>query len=842
MSEQFNFKWCQKIQRYKIKDPFLRMVAEKYESEIPWEKIVRDENTLNTYLLDNMLPELRERVTYNDEVNIPKKSFFVSYNNINPEEQIELMDYASNDDNFRQAMVCLDDRCLYGDEECEYAWENYTQEQWDENCLEDAAFQLQFVINRYKSKAYFVWVDLLSEMYPTNPAFQLLVLRPVFTQFGFASRRLISPPEKGIVKWLFQRIKQLKLSPKENIGKEYNYRVVNGLDGKLTNGWQHIPYGVSNISKLTSAANGGGWCISGHQMASIYLKESEFYILRINNKPKIAIRRLIDSEKIIEIQGVQNSPSREFFSDISFFLRTMSFELANNSEGHHYFYLWAGMLPDYDRYVSLELNEHEKDTNWWQLRTQRWPFAWQYVPEEIKEICRPESTLLLTNVFYLGLPLEIRKESGIELTINDYEYIIRKNPSMYKTIGIQDENILINACVEGTLVRMFSNDITLKEFGDLPAEIRKEERILEQLKKEVPKSFEKQVSRRGSNRKDRAQGKQMEEVIGFAENEPPEITALRALEMIVKNESSDFSDLIFSKEIRLHPEFKEIREKAWIKAVEANPTFYFAFPSDLINRRIWEPQTDVKNQKMLEKWITLIESRPWKLESDKVPKAVKYHEALLRAYLKGWSAIIVKNPSRIWKKINSFQRAYCSYAALRNFYLFSQLSDSLKNNMKRFSASSDRMKAIPTYQLAMLYAASRNGTLSKFLQSKKISPIFPRIQNQGDNDAQRQLIKHYFYSNQTAANAILREQPTFNSFFFNDLDPSTTFQRRIRNGDRLLLEINEREDRFSIGEEVEGFEKLDSSGTEAKGLYGMVEGETVIILGNNVKIIEILKF
>jgi hypothetical protein len=57
-----------------------------------------------------------------------------------------------------------------------------------------------------------------------------------------------------------------------------------------------------------------------------------------------------------------------------------------------------------------------------------------------------------------------------------------------------------------------------------------------------------------------------------------------------------------------------------------------------------------------------------------------------------------------------------------------------------------------------------------------------------------------------------------------------------------LLEINEREDRFSIGEEVEGFEKLDPSGSEAKGLYGMVEGDTVIILGNTVKIVKILKF
>jgi len=840
MSDELNYKWCQKIYRYKIKDPFLKLVVEKYENEIPWDINVRDEKTLNSYLLDTMLPELRKRVTYNDEVNIPKKSFFVSWADIDPRTQIEQMEYAS--DEVLEANCWLSDIELYGDDEYDDNWDRCTFEEWEQECLEMAAFKLQFVLNRYKSEAYLKWLDVLSEIYPKNPAFQLLVLRPVFTQFGYASRRLITPPEKDILKWLFQRIKQDKLSPKENIGKEYNYRVVNGLEGKMTNGWQHIPSGDQNISKLTSAANGGGWCISGYQMASHYLKECEFYILRINNKPKIAIRRSMDSEKIVEIQGVQNYPSKEFFSDISFFLQTMSFELVAENDNDPFFYGWSRMLPDYNMQVRMELHEHEKDTNWWDTRIQRWPFAWQFIPEEFKQICRPNSSVLLSNMFYLSLPLEIRNGSGIELSIKDYENIILKNPSVYKTIAIKNEPILINACVQGTLSRMINNDITLKEFGELPNEIRQHENILEQLKRTIPKSFEKSVSRRGRTGKERLQEGQMNEIIQFSENEALEITILRAIEMIVKHKSSDFSDLIFSKEIRLHPKFKEIREKAWVKAVETNPTFYFALPRDLINRRIWEPQTNVKNQIMLEKWIALIESKPWQLESDKVPKAVRHHEALLRAYLKGWSAILVKNPSRFWKKINGFQRVYCSYAAFRNFWLFNQLSDSLRKNMKRLSEASDRMKAIPTYQLAMLCAASRNGTLSKLIQSKKISPLFPRISFQGDHDAQRQLIQFYLFGNQTNANSILRQQPTFNSFFFNDLDPMVPFQRRIRNGDRLLLEIDGTKEKISIGQEVEGFNMLSPSGPEAKGLYGKVEGDTLIILCNSLKVIEILKF
>jgi hypothetical protein len=35
--------WPQKIDRFKITDPTLRYLASKYETEIPWQKSVKDE-------------------------------------------------------------------------------------------------------------------------------------------------------------------------------------------------------------------------------------------------------------------------------------------------------------------------------------------------------------------------------------------------------------------------------------------------------------------------------------------------------------------------------------------------------------------------------------------------------------------------------------------------------------------------------------------------------------------------------------------------------------------------------------------------------------------------------
>jgi hypothetical protein len=62
MSDELNNKWHQQILQYKIQDPFLRLIVERYEREIPWDSNVRDENTLNSYIMNTMLSKLRTKV------------------------------------------------------------------------------------------------------------------------------------------------------------------------------------------------------------------------------------------------------------------------------------------------------------------------------------------------------------------------------------------------------------------------------------------------------------------------------------------------------------------------------------------------------------------------------------------------------------------------------------------------------------------------------------------------------------------------------------------------------------------------------------------------------------
>jgi hypothetical protein len=844
MSEELNYKWCQKIHRYKINDPFLRLVVEKYESEIPWVINVRDEKTLNSYLSDVMLPELKKRVTYNEDIkDIPKKSFFVSFLDIDPETQIELMEYASENE-LRQARLWLSDKDLFGDEEYNHDWGRWTKEEYEKKCRDMAAFELQTVINKYKSEAYLHWIEFMQEVYPIQPAFQLLVLRSVFIQAGYGSRQLLNPPDKNVLKWLNQNIKQLKISPKDNIGKEYHLRVTNGLHSKLFTGWQYIESGTQNSSRLSSAAQRSGWCIAGEYMSKYYLSSCEFYILRVKNKPVVAIRRMKNG-KILEILGVHNRPSPQFFSDISFFIQTMSFEFEELNASDPFPGDWDTMLPDFKNFTERTLSENINNATWWSSRIERWPFAWEFAPEGLKQKCKPTSSVLSSNAFYLSLPEDMIEKAGVKLTIDDYEEAISQDPSLFNSIGITDEPRLIAACVKGAINKMNNNDITLKEFSELPEWVRTDKSILDLLSLKVPKSFEKEISRRGNYREERSAGKQMGGILGFEETEHQEISVLRAVEMIIKNESSDFSNIIFTEEIRNRPDFEIIREKAWIKALNNNPTFYFALPLDLFNRRAWEPLTTIPESKeaLLKKWQNLVLINPWYLETkSKVPKSIRNHESLLRAYLLGWSKIIASNPSRIWKKINPYQRAYCSYAALRNFYFFSNLSNAFENDPKSWGKSSDRMKAIPAYQLAMLAAASKNGTLTKLLRSKQIKPLFPLTTIREDHDLQRQLVYYFINGNQIKARDQLLKQPNYFVPFFNYLEPSEPYERRVTNGDRLLIEVNGTLYKYSIGHEAEGFEKLLPTDPDTKRLFGLKQGESTIISGNSVKVVEILKF
>jgi hypothetical protein len=489
--------------------------------------------------------------------------------------------------------------------------------------------------------------------------------------------------------------------------------------------------------------------------------------------------------------------------------------------------------------VNENLEKNKKNSEWWQEMVSKWPGTFDLVPDELKSEVKLDTSTFIKNQFYMSLGVEFREKYGIHFSESDYIGLLEQHPQFYSELGILDNPTLDAACIKGVLNRLIVNDITYKEYSKLPEFARKSPEIIYRITTHLPLSFEKNIIKRGSNYKERNESVKLEEHVPYTQGESLDLTVLRALESILKNQSSDFTDVIFSKEIISHPDFKEIRKQAWLKAVLKDPTFYFAFPIDLVHEHVWAPQTKIsaKDEKTLETWISKIEARPWYLATEgKVPKSVRYHEALLRAYLKGWGVILSKTPSQIWKKVNSYQRTYMSYAALRNFYIFSVLAKSFGKRGGGFSTASERMRKIPSYQLAFFWSAIINSTPNSSVRNL-IKPIITPTTKGLVIDPQYELIKLFLSNgfNQFLYLSITKPDPE--NYYFNRIDPDVPIVEKIHIGSLVEFEVDGKIHRVSIGIIAAGFKFIDKANAKAKLLFSRKEGE--IVPGHKIKIIKI---
>lgn len=837
MADNTTTQWSSKFKKFGITDPFLKLLTVKYENSIPWQTVVKDELTLNQHIKDVLLPDLKKKTIWNEAYNQSSKSLFVGDDHLDVEQILKTDEFS--DDEYSEVTQYLNGIDNY-DEYVETGQITESLEEYTINMMEFAAYALASIINNRKEDAFKIWFDNVQKKHPKNVAFQYLILKPIIEQSGYNSRRLLPAPDNGVLKWLFVRIQHEFYLPSTNFGLEYRMRLSNGLNHRVINGWQFIPSGVENAAKLAAAAARSGWCIAGNNFAESYLKFSDFYILREKGKPVVALRVDKKEEKFHEIRGVNNGIPNNFYSEIWFFIRSIFSSYSNPGmiENAVSFEV-KEMIPGFSRVVNTSLEKNKNNREWWQEMILKWPGTFDLVPDELKSEVKLDTSTFITNQLYMSLGEEFRKKYGIHYSESDYIGLLEQHPQLYYELGILDNPTLNAACIKGVLNRLIMNDITYKEYSKLPEFVRKSSEIINRITTHLPLSFEKNIIKRGSNYKERNESVKLEEHVPYTQDESLDLTVLRALESIVKNQSSDFTDVIFSNEIISHPDFKEIRKQAWLKAVLKDPTFYFAFPIDLVHEHVWAPQTKIsaKDEKTLEIWVSKIEARPWYLATEgKVPKSVRYHEALLRAYLIGWGVILSKTPSQIWKKTYYYQRVYMSYAALRNFYIFSVLAKSFGKRGGGFSTASERMRQIPAYQLAFLYSAIINSMPNSSVRNL-IKPIITPTTKGIVIDPQYELIKLFLSKGFNQFLYLSIRKPDPENYYFNRIDPDVPIVEKIHIGSLVEFEVDGKIHRVSIGIIAAGFKFIDKHSAKAKLLFSRKEGE--IVPGHKIKIIKI---
>ena len=834
MAANTTTQWSSKFKKFGITDPFLKLLTVKYENSITW-PVVKDELTLNQHIKDVLLPDLKKKTIWNEAYNQSSKSLFVGDDHLDVEQILKTDEFS--DDEYSEVTQYLNGIDNY-DEYVETGQITESLEEYTINMMEFAAYALATIINNRKEDAFKIWFDNVQKKYPKNVAFQYLILKPIIEQSGYNSRRLLPAPDNGVLKWLFVRIQHELYLPSTNFGLEYRMRLSNGLNHRVINGWQFIPSGIENAAKLTAAAARSGWCIAGQYYAKYYLELCDFYILREKDKPVVALRVDKKNQKCCEIRGVNNVIPDNYYSEIWFFISSIfssstipsKFVKSNSAER---------MVPHFSKIVNENLEKNKKNSEWWQEMVSKWPGTYDLVPDELKSEVKLDTSTFIKNQFYMSLGVEFREKYGIHFSESDYIGLLEQHPQFYSELGILDNPTLAAACIKGVLNRLIVNDITYKEYNKLPEFARKSPEIINRITTHLPLSFEKNIIKRGSNYKERNESVMLEEHVSYTQGESLDLTVLRALESIIKNQSSDFTDVIFSNEIISHPDFKEIRKQAWLKAVLKDPTFYFAFPIDLVHEHVWAPQTKIsaKDEETLKTWVSKIEARPWYLATEgKVPKSVRYHEALLRAYLIGWGVILSKTPSQIWKKTYYYQRVYMSYAALRNFYIFSVLAKSFGKRGGGFSTASARMRQIPAYQLAFLYSAIINSMPNSIVRNL-IKPIITPTTKGIVIDPQYELIKLFLSKGFNQFLYLSIRKPDPENYYFNRIDPKTPYLPKVKFGSRIELEINGKVQLFSFGVQYPEFELIEKESPEAKILLGKFEGDEIPELNMRIKAI-----
>ena len=815
MSEN-TFTYPSKVQKFGIQQIHLKFIVAKYENEIPWQSVVKNEETLIAFVKSTLLPNLIRKAKW-PLAKGQEKHFFITEKHLNLDHALG-NEHELNSDEYEMLKKIHSEK---GEHE--------------------ARIFLSNLINKNKSNSFKKWIQLFNKEFPNNEAFQLLVLRPMFESTGYGNRRNLSEPSLDIIDWMDGRMKNSRITPKSNLAREYFIKSTFGSGEVIYNGWQLIRC-KSPGPKLTSAARGSGWCIADNYYAKYYIKSFDFYILRSAGKPVVALRVNPINKTIIECRGTSNSYPEHWISDIYFF--TQSLNLVNTKE------------------IQLDMNkiDFDKSNEWWRKRLQFWPFIQHRLPENFAKEKPSFELKNISNYLEFFSLNEIKDKLDLNITYEDVCNIISLRPDLYDALSksfaaketLEFQKIALNATLEIFDLRRF----TANEFQLLPNFIKEHELFLHKLGLNFPKELTKKLERTPRNWGERASPSLLADYIPYSQNESIKISITRAVNLILTHKDSDFSDNMFPEEMRNSKNFNEIRETAWVKAIKKDPTYYFALPHDLRARKIYEPLRTVNDEKLLNHWISSIESRPWHLNvPGYVPKEVRYHEKLLGAYITGWVPRLMKTPSRIYHVFNNGwgTRTYMSYPALKNKFILNALIEGFQKNPGEFNYTSSNH--VKNYQMAWLIAGFRSNSLNQYMYYDRLKE--DTLKNginasENDEDPTAYFNVQFFKGNQTL---LVNAYSGLNSATILKLDttpPTTIYVAPIKasalkkmptsitKGSLLEIVYNGRKMLISIDVDKTGYVTFTSNQLETKLLKGTRIGGSFKIGSHTIELIDIL--
>jgi hypothetical protein len=259
------------------------MLVVKHEAQIDWSRHrIESAEALDSYLREVMLPSLRDWITPNH----PKSHYCKSLH-----LERMLANSAPHIDEARRI------RQRKGNE---------------------AARQfLLGHINQHKKEHFDGWWCYLMKenpLYAQHPAFQYLVLRPVFESSTAKDTRTPLPLDAEALAHLFELIRKGQVAPETKLLRLLSEIMAFGATAAAD---EHRPsFGtncrwvviqnddVNSANRVAALSHGSGWCVASSNMAAFYLPSSDFHLLLEGGRAKVALR--LSENKAVEVQGHGN--------------------------------------------------------------------------------------------------------------------------------------------------------------------------------------------------------------------------------------------------------------------------------------------------------------------------------------------------------------------------------------------------------------------------------------------------------------------------------------------------------------------------------------------------------
>lgn len=259
------------------------MLVVKHEAQIDWSRHrIESAEALDSFLREVMLPSLRDWITPDHPKSHYCKSLHLERMLANPAPHI---------DEARQIR--------------------------QREGTEAARRFLLGHINQHKKEHFEGWWRYLMEenpLYAKHPAFQYLVLRPVFEGSTAKDTRTPLPVDAEALAHLFERIQQGRVAPGTKLLRLLSEITAFGAAALADEPrpafgsdccWVVIKKDdVNAANRVAALCRGSGWCVVSSNMAAHYLRSSDFHLLLEGGRAKVALR--FSGNKAVEVQGQGN--------------------------------------------------------------------------------------------------------------------------------------------------------------------------------------------------------------------------------------------------------------------------------------------------------------------------------------------------------------------------------------------------------------------------------------------------------------------------------------------------------------------------------------------------------